>query len=395
MPKAALSASFCATARPAAGKKRTDYYDTAITGFTLEVRPSGLKVFVLRYFNEYGKQCQRKIGVLGDITFAQAQKIAKKLRAEVVMGGDPAARKADKKAVPTYQTLANEHLAFARNHLRRPENVDRVMRSHLLPRWKDERVDTINPKDVAKWLSDKRKQGLAASTVEKIRVTFGRSFELGLKWNTPGITQNPVRSVPRQKVPRGRVRYLTSAEANRLIEASKASLNPSMFAIVSLLLLGGMRKNELLQTRWRDVDLERGQLFIPQSKTGTSRFVPLSEQAIEIIKGLPRYAGCEWMIVNPKTKKPLTDIKHPWQTLRKAAGLDDLRIHDLRHAAASFMVQAGIDLFCVGRVLGHADHASTMIYAHLADSNMKNAVEAGAAKMAVAWSSASDQPQAT
>jgi len=155
-----------------------------------------------------------------------------------------------------------------------------------------------------------------------------------------------------------------------------------------------MRKTELLQTRWRDVDLERGQLFIPQSKTNTSRFVPLSEQAIEIIKGLPRYKGCEWMIVNQKTKKPLTDIKHPWQTVRKAAGLDDLRIHDLRHAAASFMVQAGIDLFCVGRVLGHADHASTMIYAHLADSNMKNAVEAGAAKMNIAWSSTSDQPQA-
>jgi hypothetical protein len=116
MPKAKLDATFCLTAMCAPGKNRTDYYDTATTGFVLEVRPSGSKTFVLRFFNEYGKQCQRKIGALGDITFAQAQKLAKRYRAEVVMGGDPAAAKSEKKAIPTYATLADDHLSFARTY---------------------------------------------------------------------------------------------------------------------------------------------------------------------------------------------------------------------------------------------------------------------------------------
>jgi integrase len=88
--------------------------------------------------------------------------------------------------------------------------------------------------------------------------------------------------------------------------------------------------------------------------------VPLSQAAIDIIELLPRFTGCPFLLPNPKTKKPFTEIKHSWQHARKEAVLGDLRIHDLRHSAASFMINAGIDLFAVGKVLGHADHKSTM-----------------------------------
>ena len=93
--KAKLDAPFCLTARCKPGQKRTDYWDTSVTGFVLECRSSGTSTFTFRYFDEYGRQRQRKIGNLGEITFAQAQAIAKKWRAEVTMGGDPATRKAD------------------------------------------------------------------------------------------------------------------------------------------------------------------------------------------------------------------------------------------------------------------------------------------------------------
>ena len=94
-----------------------------------------------------------------------------------------------------------------------------------------------------------------------------------------------------------------------------------------------------------------------------------------------RFKRCPWLLPNPETRRPYTDIKHPWETAREAAGLDGLHIHDLRHSAASFMINAGIDLFAVGKVLGHADHQSTMRYAHLANDTLLAAVEAGAAKM--------------
>jgi len=116
--------------------------------------------------------------------------------------------------------------------------------------------------------------------------------------------------------------------------------------------------------------------------------VPLSQAALDIVNQLPRFDKCAWLLPNPKTKKPYTDIKHPWETARKAAGLEGLHLHDLRHSAASFMINGGIDLFAVGRILGHADHQSTMRYSHLANDTLMQAVEAGAAKMNVNWAGA-------
>lgn len=143
--------------------------------------------------------------------------------------------------------------------------------------------------------------------------------------------------------------------------------------------------SELLHAEWRNIDQQRRVWFIPISKTGRSRHVPLSQAAMDIIEQLPRFVGCPYVVPNPKTKKPFTDLKRPWETARNKAGLPGLRIHDLRHSAASFMINAGIDLFAVGKVLGHANHASTMRYSHLTNDTLRAAVEAGAAKMDMAW----------
>lgn len=385
MPKMALTATSCLTASCPPHKKRADYYDTTVTGFVLEVHPSGSKTYVLRYTNQYGDKTQRKIANYADITFAQAQKLAKKYRAEVVMGGDPAAAKAERKAIPTYATLADDHLTFAKTYQKRPGNTESMLRVHIKPRWGSKRLDEIKTPDVARWLAELRDGGLAPSTVEKIRITFNRSFELAIKWQTPGVKHNPVRGIPRPKFNNARDRYLTSDQAGALLKACAASINPQLRNIVGLLLLTGARKNELLQAKWEHVNFDRKVWFIPDSKTGKARHVPLSQPALDIINQLPRFEKCAWLLPNPKTKKPYTDIKHPWETARKAAGLEDLHIHDLRHSAASFMINAGIDLFAVGRILGHADHQSTMRYSHLANDTLMQAVEAGAAKMNVNW----------
>jgi integrase len=387
MPKAKLDATFCLTAQCAPGKKRTDYYDTTVTGFVLEVRPNGAKTYVLRYFNEYGKQCQRKIGGFADITFAQAQKLAKKYRAEVVMGGDPAAAKAEKKAVPTYAELAEDHLTFARNHLRRPENVERIIRVHLLPRFGKERADAITTQDVAKWLAEKRKAGLAPATVEKLKVTLGRSFQLAIRAGVKGVRFNPAQTIPREKFNNARDRFLTSDEAERLLKAAEQSLNSQLKSIIALLLLTGARKGELLNARWEHIDRDRKLWFLPMTKNGSSRYVPLSQPALDIIEQLPRFDGCPWLLPNPqsKNKTPYTDLKHPFHTARQAAGLPDVTLHTLRHSAASFMVNAGIDIYAVGRVLGHKNIVSSQRYSHLANDTLLAAVEAGAAKMSVNW----------
>ena len=381
MPKVKLDAAFCLTATCQPGKNRTDYYDSSAIGLVLECQCSGNKTYTLRYQDPYGKLRQRRIARYGEISFAEVQKIARRWRAEVIMGGDPAAQKAEKKAILTYNELADQHLAYVKTYSRNPFNTDSILRVHLRPKWGGKRLDEITTPEVAKWLGELRHSGKAPATVEKIRVTFNRSFELALRWQTPGVTLNPVRGIERPKIANARDRFLSSAEAARLLKAADASLNPQLGSIVRLLLLTGARKRELLDAQWENFDLDRRSWFIPISKTGKSRYVPLSQAALDVIEKLPRYKCCPWLLPNPKTRKPFTDIKHPWETAREAAGLDGLRCHDLRHCAASFMISAGIDLFAVGKVLGHADHQSTMRYAHLANDTLLAAVEAGAAKM--------------
>ncbi len=380
MPKVKLDATFCLTASCKPGSKRTDYYDTGTIGFVLECQSSGTKTYAFRYQDQYGKLKQRRISPYGDISFAEALKRARTWRAEVIMGGDPAAQKAEKKAILTYNELADQHLAYVKTYSRNPFNTDSILRVHLRPKWGGKRLDEITTPDVAKWLGELRLSGKAPATVEKIRVTFNRSFELALRWQTPGVKGNPLRGIQRPKIANARDRFLSSAEAARLLKAADASLNPQLGNIVRLLLLTGARKRELLDARWENLDLDRRAWFIPTAKTG-SRYVPLSQAALDVIDKLPRYKDCPWLLPNSETRKPYTDIKHPWETARAAAGLDGLHIHDLRHSAASFMINAGIDLFAVGKVLGHADHQSTMRYAHLANDTLLAAVEAGAAKM--------------
>lgn len=385
MPKTKLSAAFAITARCEEGRKKTDYYDdgTNCIGLVLEVRSSGGRTWHLRFENAQDRQCQVKLAKWEDATFDQVRRKARQLRSEVTLGGDPAAAKAAVKAIPLYSELAAMHLADAKLHQRSYDTTEMYMRRHILPKWGKVLITDIDGRAVAKWLAAKRAEGLAPATVVKIKAIFSRSFELGLRWDVPGCEKNPVRGVQSKPLNNARERYLSTEEATRLLAAAEKSRNPQLAAVVGLLLLTGMRVSELLSSRWENVQLDRRSLFVPTSKTGRSRHVPLAQAAVAIIEGLAHPGGAVFLFPSLQdATKHLTSIKHGWQTARDAASLPGLRIHDLRHSAASFMVNSGVDLFAVGKVLGHASVASSSRYSHLAQSTLLAAVEAGAAKQA-------------
>ncbi len=389
MPKVILSPQFALTASCPPDKKKIDYWDTGTVcnGLTLEVRASGGRTWYLRYQDQHGKQRQHKIGRYEDVGWDQVRKTARKLRSEVTLGGDPSKEKAAVKAVPTYADLAQMHLDHAKTYQRSYGTTEMYVRRHILPRWGKKHLTDITQPDVAKWLADKQDEGLAPATVEKIRVIFGRGFELALRWGIPGAERNPVRGIPRRRFANARERFLNPQEAERLRKAVALSRNRMLPGIVALLLLTGARVSEVLSAEWQHVDLERQDWLIPMSKTGKARHVPLSQQAVEVIRQIKRKDGARYLFPSRfDPKKPLGSIKHAWQTARREAVLGDLRIHDLRHSAASFMINSGIDLFAVGRVLGHANHASTMRYSHLANDTLLAAVEAGAKRQGVDWS---------
>jgi integrase len=384
MPKLKLDASSALIAQCDPGKSRTDFWDTIVTGFVLECRSSGGKTYYLRYHDAYGTQRQHKIGRFEDLTFAQARKTAQRLRSEVAVGGDPQARKEERKAIPTYGELAERHIAFGRTYLRSHQTNEGYLRKHVIPRWGKVRLVDIEQADVAKWLAEKG-ETLAPATVEKIRVLFARSFQLASQWGVPGGERNPVRAVPRKAFSNARDRYLSAEEAERLSKAVAASRNTQLKYIVGLLLLTGARRSELLNAKWQDVDVQRRMWLVPLSKSGKARHIPLSQTAVDLIGKLPRFKNCPYLLPNPDTLKPFASIKHSWQTAREAAGLGDVRIHDLRHSAASFMINAGIDLYTVGKILGHSSMTSTARYSHVANGTLLAAVDAGAGKLNLNW----------
>jgi len=353
---------------------------TEVIGFGIEIRASGGKTYYLYFTNRAGKADQVKIAGYADVTFEQAKRRAKELRSQIVLGGDPAAEKAERKAVPLYSELARQHKEHAKGYQRSHANTAMIIDTYLVPAFGKLPIDQVTPQAIEKLLADLRTR-LAPATVDKVRVILNRSYVLAAKWGLAGSDRNPVAAVARPRYENRRERYLTAAEADKLLAACATSQNAMLRPIVQLLMLTGARKRELLDARWEHVDVERRAWLIPDSKTGKARYVPLSKSALSVIEALPRYEKCPWLVPNPETFKPFDTIKRAWDTARRKAKMPDLRIHDLRHSAASFMVNSGVDLYAVGRILGHADHQSTMRYAHLANDTLLAAVEAGAAKM--------------
>lgn len=159
MPKIKLSHVAAMTARCQSGKKKTDYYDEAITGFVLECRSTGGRTYYLRYEDAAGRQKQHKIGRYEDITFAVAKKMAEKLRSDVVQGGDPGAAKAAVKAIPLYSELAKMHLADAELHQRSYSTTEMYIRRHILPKWGKVRLTDINGRAVAQGVAPRLQSG--------------------------------------------------------------------------------------------------------------------------------------------------------------------------------------------------------------------------------------------
>jgi integrase len=150
-------------------------------------------------------------------------------------------------------------------------------------------------------------------------------------------------------------------------------LDPFVVAAIRLLILTGARLREILHARW-ELDFERGLLLLPDSKTG-KKPVYLSGAALTILSTLPRIAGNPHIIPGEQDDAPRADLKRPWAAVTKAAGLDGVRLHDLRHSFASIGAGASMGLPIIGKLLGHSQAATTHRYAHLDADPMRRAVE--------------------
>jgi integrase len=394
MPITHLDAAFVRSVECPTDKSKIDYYDDGITGFILEVRASGGKTYHLRYRDDHGKQRQHKIGDAKDISFDKARTAAQTLRAKVVLGESPSDSRKLKRSIPTLKEFAQDrYMPFVKGYKRSWDSDDSYLRNHLLPRFGQLHLDEIKQQAVIEFQHAMKAGGYALATANRMVILLRYMFNLADKWKIPGGEINPTTGVALFEANNGRERFLTAEETQRLHAALDNSDNTQLKSIVALLLLLGCRKQELLKARWENVDLERRTWRIPLPKSGKTRHVPLSSQAIQVFNQLPRWDGCPYVVPNPKTLQPFVSVFCSWNTARKQAGLPEVRMHDLRHSMASNLVNSGRSLFEVSKILGHTQVKTSQRYAHLSQDTLLAAVDAAADATGTTWANTQEETQ--
>lgn len=192
-------------------------------------------------------------------------------------------------------------------------------------------------------------------------------FNKAVEWRR--LESSPLKNVKKFKEPNFKFRVLTLEEMKALIDVAENHLKP----IVIIALNTGMRRGEILGLKWENINLSKRSIHVEDSKAGRARDIPMNSLVIEALSTIPQ--DSEYIFFNPMTGRPIQDVKKAFKTACENAKIKDLRFHDLRHSAATRMVEAGVDLVTVSKILGHSSIQMTMRYAHPTPENMRMAVE--------------------
>jgi integrase len=375
MPKASLTSRFVRQSVCPAGARRIDFFDEDLPGFMLEIRASGGKTFYQRYRDAYGRERQFKIGAALFLTVSQARRKARAIVAGAILGGDPQKERQELRSIPTLSQFVREsYLPFAKNTKRSWRTDETVLRLHILPELGHTTLDQLSDHNIAELLRQLSDTGYSSGTTNRVLVLLRFMFNLGRKWGVPGCKNNPTTGL-KTTPDVCRQRFLTSDETQRLLQALDADENRLAARAIKLLLLTGGRRNEITYAKWEYVNWEQRTLLVPIAKSGQARLIRLNTAALELLRSLPRLQGNPYIFPSPLTGRPSASLHFPWSRIRKRCGLLDMRLHDLRHSFASFLVNRGVSLYIVQGLLGHSQARATQRYAHLTSDTLLDAAE--------------------
>ncbi len=353
-------------------------WDKELPGFAIRVKPTGVKAYVIQYRNLHRQSRKITLGRHGVLTPEEARRLARQTLAAIERGEDPAQ---DRRARRDALTVADLAKRFDEEHISvrlKPSTAQeyrRNLRRFILPAIGRLKVADVTRADIARFHHELRHIPYQANRNLEV---ISKMFNLAELWGLRPDGSNPRRHIkkyPEEK----RERYLNPQELARLGEVlreveQEGIESPSSIAAVRLLIFTGCRLNEIMTLRWEYVDFEGRRLRLPDSKTG-ARVVHLGAPALEVLSNIERLPDNPWVITGKKSGARLTDLQRPWRRIRKRAGLDDVRIHDLRHSFASGAVALGEGLPMIGKLLGHTQVQTTARYAHLAADPVKAAAE--------------------
>lgn len=357
-----------------AGKTRIEYCDADMPGLYLEVRATseGQGTYYLRYKDGTGKTCHQKIGRTIDTTLVNARKKAKTLKAEIALGADPRGEEKVKKATLTYaEFFDTQYLPYVQPRKRSWAKDAEMYRLRIGAVFGSQRLDQITRQQIQAFHTALKGEGLSASTCNHYVKLLKHSLNLAIDWSLLEI--NPAVRVPLFHEDNRMENYLSGPELEKLMAVLNTDENKAICQIIVYLLSTGARLNEALQATWSQIDMPRRVWRIPASNSKSKRIrsVPLNDSALDVLGRLD--GDSEYLFTNKQTGEPYTTIHKVWGRLRRRAGLPHLRIHDLRHQYASFLVNSGRTLYEVQQILGHSDPSVTQRYAHLSTKALQDA----------------------
>ena len=353
---------------------RYHVWDDQLPGFGVRVSPSGEKRYVLKYrTNGGGRNAPQKwltIGAHGVLTPDQARDEAKKLLGAVATGIDPQSDKITLREAPKMEDLwarfEGEQLGMKKTSTAR--DYKRCWTEEISPTLSKKLIAEISRSDIDRMHKKRKDTPYAAN---RMLALLSRLFSLAERWDWRAQGTNPCKHIDRFPE-ESRERFLKLEELTAIGSAmeqlqSEGKITGNVVAAIQLLLLTGARLNEVLTAKWEWVDFDKGIIALPDSKTGKKPLF-LSAASLAILKRLlANRIDPENPFILPgrHRKKPLNNLSKPWYLILKTAGIPGVRLHDLRHTAASVAVGQGASLALIGRLLGHSQTQTTHRYAHV------------------------------
>lgn len=397
MPK--ITKRFVDAAEPQAG--RWIAWDDELAGFGLLVLPSGVKSYIVRYRTAEGRDRRPTIGRHGVFTPDQARLKAREILVDVSKGADPLADRMERRAGATMGDLFDRYLeehADVRLSPRTAAEHCRLIDKHLRPEFGMLKVESFTAQDAKRLHFAMRKTPRQANHALGV---LSKALSLAEDWGMRGESRNPCSRV--KKYPEvARDRFLTPDEVARLgrvlIEAETVGLpwiidektagskhlakpenqrtlvDPSVVGVVRLLLLTGARLSEITELEWAHVDFDRETIALPHQKGRDRRPHVVPTSAIDLVARRPRVEGSPFVFPRAgDATRPLSVfvVENGWWRIRAAAGLNDVRLHDLRHTVGTWAARTGANAFQIRDVLRHKGVAMTSRYVNKDDEPLR------------------------
>lgn len=362
------------------GKHQCVYWDTALESFGVRVYPSGRRTYVCSYRINRRKRLA-KLGRVDVMSLDQARKKAMAYLGQAANNADP---QESLDALKTSLTVAQLCVAYIEGHAK-PKKVswrddESSLRRHLIPEYGTRLAPLLTTAEMtALHVRIGAKHPYAANDLLDIVRKMYNWARSPAKLIAKDL-DNPAVGI--QRFPqRKRRRFLTTAEMPRFIAALEAEDSEYARHGIWMLLLTGLRMRELLRAKWEHIDWDMGTLYIGLTKNGEPLLAPLSEVALERLRGIPRIAGNPFLICGLKLGDHFKNLGPVLGRVKRRAGIENLRVHDLRRTVGSWLAQGGTSLHLIGDVLNQKDPSTTAGYAYFQTQHRRDALSEHASKI--------------